>query len=345
MSKCHICEHRSEEHGADYTISVYGQSVCPTCRIEQLEDIVELPAPRQRVAGTAYTQVDAKDCRRNSHSVGQGGGSPVNQITKKPHISETQLSMHAKCPEQWRRRYLEHDRIPPGMAMHIGSGVHKGAEANFRQKIDSHADLSSDDIVDAAVAGFEARIAGDGCSLSADDASRGQKVVVAEAKDVTAKLAKVHAEKQAPDYQPIEVEHTTRIVFPNASHDLLAITDLRVEGDRVVDIKTAGKKKSQADADDSTQLTTYAAAYQVDHGRPCKELLLDTLVKTKTPGRQVLTTHRTEADFRVLLARINAMLASIKTGVFIAAAPGAWWCSSKWCGYSRTCKFFNPERK
>ena len=94
-----------------------------------------------------------------------------------------------------------------------------------------------------------------------------------------------------------------------------------------------------------TQLTTYAAAYQVDHGRPCRELLLDTLVKTKTPGRQLLTTHRTKADFCVLLARINAMLASIKTGVFTAAAPDAWWCSSKWCGYSRTCKFFNPERK
>lgn len=269
----------------------------------------------------------------------------MNQITKKPHISESQLSMHAKCPEQWRRRYLEHDRIPPGMAMLVGSGVHKGAETNFRQKIDSHSDLPASDIVDASVAGFKAKLAGEGCSLSPDDVSRGQKVVVAEANDLTAKLAKVHAEKQAPDYQPTEVEHTTRIVFPDASHDLLAITDLRDDQGRIVDIKTAGKKKSQADADRSTQLTTYAAAYQVDHGRPCRELLLDTLVKTKTPGRQVLTTHRTEADFRVLLARINALLASIKTGAFTAAAPGAWWCSTKWCGYSRTCKFFNSERK
>lgn len=40
MSKCQICGHHSEERGADYTIEVNGRTICPSCRIEQLEAIV-----------------------------------------------------------------------------------------------------------------------------------------------------------------------------------------------------------------------------------------------------------------------------------------------------------------
>jgi hypothetical protein len=265
--------------------------------------------------------------------------------TQKPHISDSQLTMHGKCPEQWRRRYIEKEVIPPGVAMLIGSGVHIGAETNFGQKIESHVDMPRGEIIEAAVAGFKARIGGDGCLLSEDEASRGKTVVVSQATDTIVTLAGLHADQQAPDYQPMEVECHTRIELPASTHDILAITDLRDDQDRVVDFKTAGKSKSQTDADHSTQLTTYAAAYEVDHGRPCSELRLDTLVKTKKPKRQILTTTRDEADYRVLASRMDAMLRSIKTGVFTAAPVGAWWCSAKWCGYAETCKFFNAERK
>jgi hypothetical protein len=215
---------------------------------------------------------------------------------------------------------------------------------NFGQKIESHQDLPQSQIIEAAVAGFESAMA-DGYMLTPEEASRGSGVVLGEAKDMTARLAEAHARVQAPEYQPTEVQVWTTISLPQATHDLLGVTDLRDDRERVTDIKTASKKKPQSEADTSLQLTVYAAAFVVDKGHPPKELRLDTLTKTKMIGRQVLTTQRTERDIVALANRVNAMLASIKTGVFTPCDPGYWGCSPKWCGYFLTkCPYVNSER-
>ena len=263
---------------------------------------------------------------------------------RKPHLSPTQLEMYAKCPEQYRRRYIKGERIPPGIAMHVGSGTHVGIEHNFSQKIETHEDLPAAEIVEAAVAGFDARIHGDGLLLTDDETSRGSAVVIGAGKDQVAALAELHATDQAPEYQPVTVEHSTRIVFHNASHDLLGITDLRDDKGRVVDFKTAARKKPQADADSSLALTVYAAAYMIELCELPAELRLDVLTKTKTPARQMLTTKRSQRDFGVLVARVNAVTEAISKGSFPPALPGAWWCSTKFCGYARSCPYYNPER-
>lgn len=266
-------------------------------------------------------------------------------MTDKPHSSASQLLMYAKCPEQYRRRYIEKEVIPPGMALLTGTGVHCGAEENFSQKIESHEDLPADDIVAAAVAGFESRAEGGGYSLTADEASRGAGVVVGAAKDMTATLAKLHAETQAPDYQPKAVEHTTRIVFPDSPRDMLAITDLRDDSGCVIDVKTAARKPSQSDVDKSTQLTIYAAAYHVDEGEPPANVCIDALTKTKTPARHRINSTRTVRDYHTMIARFTETHRAIDAGYFPPGTPDGWWCCGKWCGYARTCKYYNPERE
>lgn len=263
--------------------------------------------------------------------------------TDKPHLSATQLEMFWRCPEQYRRRYIEGEVILPGIAIVVGKAVHAGAEVNFRQKIESHSDLPSSEIVEAAAARFDAEKSG-GLALTGDEITRGFDVVLGEAKDKAVQLAAVHAEQQAPDYQPTAVEHKTRIVFPDATHDLLAVTDLRDDQRRVVDLKTAARKMPRASADTSTQLTIYAAAHQLDTGEPASEVRLDVLTKTRTPTRQVITSTRDEADFRALVHRVNVTLAAIHAGSFPPASPGAWICSPKWCGYWFSCPFVNSER-
>ncbi len=57
------------------------------------------------------------------------------------HLSASQLSRFTRCAEMWRRQYIEGDIVPVGAAAHIGQAVHKAAEINFRQKIQSHTDL------------------------------------------------------------------------------------------------------------------------------------------------------------------------------------------------------------
>lgn len=268
----------------------------------------------------------------------------TSQGTGKPHLSASQLDTFCRCPEQWRRRYIEKEIIPPGIASAKGKGFHAGVETNMRQKLDTREDLPPESIVDAAVAAFEAEAHG-GVALSDLESSRGATVVIGEAKDSVAAMAKVHAEQQAPDYQPRLIEQTVRIELPNAPHDLLGIIDLADELDRVTDFKTAGRKKSQSDADDSVQLSIYAAAFHAHTGRKPQEVRLDSVIQTKTKtDRQVLVSDRGVDDFRALANRINVVSSSIQAGIFPPASPGSWWCSPRWCGYWSTCKFVNAER-
>lgn len=265
-------------------------------------------------------------------------------MTNKPHVSNSQLELYWKCGEAYRRRYLEHDKTPPGVALLIGSGVHTGAEVNFKQKVDSFRDLAASDIVDVAVAGFDKRLSVDGYSLSKEDESVGVQKSLGKARDTVAALAELHADEQAPDYQPIEVEKATTIILPNCSRDLVAITDLRDVDGRVVDLKTAARKPNADEADRSLQLTIVAAAYKVDHDTDCKDVRLDVLTKTKEPQRHVMTSQRDDRDYAALAARVATTVEAIERGSFPPASPTSWNCSDKWCGYFRTCPYVNPRR-
>jgi hypothetical protein len=262
----------------------------------------------------------------------------------KPHFSHSQLDAFDRCGEAWRRRYIEGEKIPPGIALMTGSAVHRTVEANMRQKIESHQDLPVGDLAGIAAAEFETACAG-GYILDEQETAKGAASVLGEAKDRVVDLAKFHGAEQAPDYQPVLVEERVRIELPMCSHDLLGVLDLADDKDRVIDFKTAARKKRQSDADTSNQLTIYGAAFHGLVGRPAKELRLDVTVKTKVLARQVLTTVRTPADYRVLASRMNAALTAIRAGVFPPAQLGHWSCSARWCGYHSTCSYVNHERR
>lgn len=263
---------------------------------------------------------------------------------EKPHISPSQLETFARCPEAWRRRYVEGEIIPPGIAQLQGTAVHVGAAVNFKQKIDSHEDLPVNDIVEIAVDAYETGIKG-GYQLSPDEDGGGYLRV---AKKQVARVAELHATKVAPDYQPLLVEERVNIALPKATHDLVGVVDLvardsKTAGLWVVDHKTSTVRRRQDEADNSIQLTYYhAAAVQRKHGQVAG-VRLEVLIKP-SPGtpyaqRQQLHSQRGAADYSVLAARINAMLAAVAAGIFPPASPGAWWCSPKFCGYHSTCPY------
>lgn len=300
------------------------------------------PAPEPIASATA-SQAAALIDDDLKENAGRDGWEAIND-NPKPYLSPSQLDMYCKCPEQYRRRYIERDKMPPGIAAHRGTGVHAGAKGNFRQKRETHRDLSPKDIIDQSVAAFDEAVERKGFQLTKDEIARGPAAVIAEQRDATARLARFHAEVQAPDYQPAITEQKVRIVLPNAPYDLLGIVDLQDDRGRVTDFKTAKRKKSQKDVDDSVQLTIYAAAAAV-RGTPASEVALDTLVNNKTPTRQRLVSPRDENDYRALASRTNAVIAAITAGSFPPTMPGSWWCSPDWCGYWSTCPYVNSERK
>jgi hypothetical protein len=225
-----------------------------------------------------------------------------------------------------------------------GKGVHGGTEVNMRQKIESRVDLPEADVVDAAVSVFEGEVAG-GFMLTPDEAQRKPSIVLGEAKDAVVSMARAHVREQAPDYQPVAVEHTVRIELPDSPRDVLTVIDLVDEQRRIVDFKTSVRARSVKDADESVQLSLYAVAYQREFGVPAEDVRFDTLVPKKdgSVNRVVVGSRRDVHDFRALAARINAVNKAIDAGVFTPASPGSWWCSPKWCGYWSTCEFVNAQ--
>lgn len=264
---------------------------------------------------------------------------------ERPHLSPTQIDMYCRCGEQYRRRYVEGEILPPAVAMVTGTAVHRGAEVNSAQKIRTREDLAVKDIVDVAANTFNEELLRSGVTLVGDEVAKGLNTVCGEGLDQAVKLAGLYAEQSAPDYQPAIVEEYVRLVLPG-QYDILCRIDLIDELDRVIDFKTAKRKMQQADADASIQLTTYAAAgRKLLGGRAVSEVRLDVLVGTKKPQRQVIQSSRTRADFQALANRINVVAAGIAMGNFPPAAPGSWWCSKRFCGYHASCPYVNSTRK
>lgn len=258
---------------------------------------------------------------------------------EKKYISASQLGMFERCGEQYRRRYLEKEIIPPGIAQVRGSGVHGGARENFRQKKETHEDLSKKDIIEISVAEFERVVSKQGVFLTQEEESIGYNKVIGETKDSVVRLADLFSTEVAPEYQPIYVEESHRLVIPDSPYDLLAVMDLADDLDRVADLKTGAKSKTQKEADTSEQLTFYALVFKALTRRLPTEVRLETLVDTKTPKRQPLVSMRDQQDLEILVAHVDTMIKALAKEVFIPAQPNSWVCDPRYCGYFNTCKY------
>lgn len=257
---------------------------------------------------------------------------------KKPYVSASQLSMYEMCGESYRRRYIDVDIIPPGIALLRGTGVHEGAKINFRQKIDSHEDLKETDIVDASVSAFEERVKSDGVLLTEEEESEGKENVIGKGKDSVVTLARLYTTETAPEYQPVRVEEKQRIVL-KGEYDLLAVMDLSDDQDRVIDLKTTTRKKPADEIEKSEQLSFYSLVFKALEKKLPQSVRLEVLIDKKVPERQMLEGARDTEDLMTLINRINCMIKGVEKGVFMPCNQTSWKCSEKYCGYYHTCKY------
>jgi hypothetical protein len=262
----------------------------------------------------------------------------------KKHLSVSQLEMLSKCGQQYAYRYLDELKIPPGVQQIRGTAVHASTEANWREKQETYRDLPVEDLKDIAAARFDLEISG-GFAMTSDEESVGRDKVLGEAKDTAVAMAAFFGQEIAQDYQPVLVEQSFRIELPG-EYDFVGVIDLADDQRRIVDLKTSMKAKNPIDAEASLQLTSYVAGHGILTGELATSVRLDTIVKNKSGiRRQILESQRSERDFEVLAARINAAESVIAAGAFAPAPMGAWWCGERWCGYWHQCPFVNAERR
>ena len=260
---------------------------------------------------------------------------------KRPHVSPSQLGTFSKCGEQYRRRYINREIIPPGIALIRGTAVHVSAEENFQQKMTTHEDLPVEKFKASAAAAFDGRRQGEGYSLTKEEESVGADKVLGKAKDQAVVMAEAVALKVAPRHQPVMVEEEQRISLPNQTHDLVVKMDLVNDRDEIPDLKT-GKPKSVQDLIGSAEMRLYALAFHAKTGRPAKRILYENVSDkgAHVSSEMDLPRNPVEEFYPPAVNHVNFMLASIKAGLFKPAPSGAWWCSLRFCGYAATCPYF-----
>jgi len=262
------------------------------------------------------------------------------------HLSPTQINMLTKCPMQWYLRYVEGIKVPPGIALILGKSFHEAKAMNGEQKVESHADLPANDVVEYFADQYDKNIAL-GMIWSPEEIERGREIVKGEGKDNGCAITELYMNDLSPITQPIRVEIEMNIKFigddvPEIKCILDEISHEVADPDKhecIRETKTAGKSPNQGTADTSLQITSYNIAFQQTYKKPPK-LYYDALVKTKKPKIVTIPTTRSEDQTRQFLERVQACFDLIKNDVFMPAPTDSWWCTSKFCGYyGDACKF------
>ncbi len=260
------------------------------------------------------------------------------------YINQSLLNSWDLCPERVRRRWIEGEIIPPGIAATIGTGVHGGIEVNHKAKIKTGLDEPKDVILDAARDAYVKKLNEEGVWFPPDEVSSARKKI-AEGLDVTVHLAGLYADKIAPLIIPTMVEE--EIYLPDLELPIpwRGTLDVYTQDRWLPDFKTASSRWQQAKADASYQATLYRELVKIKTGEYPKKITFEILVKNKKPIHQSLKTERTNEDFQMLRKKAKLVLTLIQSGTFPPAPQGSWTCSPKWCGYWWTCPWIPAHKK
>jgi hypothetical protein len=248
------------------------------------------------------------------------------------------LNMLNRCPEQFRRRYIEKEIRKPGIALLVGTATDRSVTADLKQKIDTGVLLPVDEVKAIARDTFMEEW-DRGVQLSEDERIDGLENAKDKAVSKSVRLASLHHEELAPQIEPTHVQRDWVLDLEDYPVELAGTFDVQEGFKSIDDTKTTAKSKSQSEADKSLQLTTYAFAQQVLDGQPVESLKLNVLVDTQVPKVQVLTTKRTERDFDVLFNRIENAVEVMQKGVYPPTSIDDPLCSPRFCGYYGTCKY------
>lgn len=268
--------------------------------------------------------------------------SPV----KRPTWSQSKLGMFTRCGMQYKFRYIDGLRIPPGVALIVGTATHKAVEYDLTNKIQSGELLPLEAVQDLAALAFKANWNASEVKVDEDELAEAGSMakVKGAASDKAVRLASLHHRKVAPSISPVHIERYFRLELKGYPFDLDGFMDVQ-EPDAVRDTKTTGKSPSKDEADNSMQLTMYGLAFRSLEGRNPAKLILDYLVDKKEPQEVTQTSERSDEDYRRLVMRAERAHEAIDKGVFIPTDPSNWVCSAKWCGYwESVCPFGRRAR-
>lgn len=240
------------------------------------------------------------------------------------HISANQLSTWIRCPKQYEFRYLLGYKLPPTGALTRGRACHRAWEADHRNKIETKKNLPLQNILDIYSGEFDA---------SAPETEWNPDEDKGKVKDTGTKMVEVYHCKISKQVQPIACEEPFEIEIQD--HVVQGVIDLETDQHEIRDAKTTSKRRPYIPMDHQLQMTIYSRAKP----KAASFILDNAIVTQKETDLETLTLTRSELPQKKLDLFLESFGQSLTKGYFPPTNPDNWWCSQKWCGFYRICKF------
>jgi hypothetical protein len=251
-------------------------------------------------------------------------------------ITPSALESFCLCGKVHYFRYIKGIKRPPGISLLAGTGFHRGAEMNFKQKMTTHTDLPLADVEEISINALRERVDQEGLSLAGEDKSKA--TVINNAEGGLRKISEHFINDVARSIQPLLVEPELPLI-PLPNHDEVYLgghPDLFTVNGILPDWKSSLTKfKSQQQSDTSIQLTGYhlgmTKAKTVYPELP--DVRLIGLWSITPKGQRWLVTTRSKAHWDDYINRASWMATCIEKNIYHKAIPGHWKCQPKYCGF------------
>lgn len=254
----------------------------------------------------------------------------MSSTTESVLLSASSINTFLRCGYQWYLAYVERVREPPSLKQVLGIATHDAVEVNMRQKLTSHIDLPVADVLDAYSDSFDAQV-------------REVEVFTEKpgaVKDDGVRLVSLYQRTVAPPIQPYWVERPIRFMMGGIEYTgYLDLVDERETPlgpiRRIRDTKTTARRPTGSSY--AIAMSGYALGYRAETGDVEDEVILDYLVRTKTPQYIPISSGGQVSDESLdAFAGISRTIAAaIEAGSFIYNGLYSGACS--WCGYKERC--------
>ena len=191
---------------------------------------------------------------------------------KLQHLSATSIGMFRRCPRQFQQRYIHGRKERPGEGLVIGSAFHGGVEYNYAQKITSHTDRPTAEVVEylqdqAIPTVLDEQGGAEEIAWDSGDAVKGVDLLRRDSERI---LIRYH-EDVVPRIQPVSLEEQLFIHDPRLPVPIIGYIDVRSGyaleldtqtqwiADRVIDTKTGKQANTKLKPSWMLQATIYGA--------------------------------------------------------------------------------------
>lgn len=248
------------------------------------------------------------------------------------HISNTQLSLFARCQAAWAFRYIDGLKIPPKAKMMRGTCIHRSLAHNYLPKIESHEDLSIEDVLDCYSTHYDE----ESHVVEWHDEDKGKM------KDAGVGVVREYQETIAPETQPADVEQSFSMGLSwkedeeERQMEFRGIIDLVTDDAILIDHKSTAQTPKSPRQNDIGQLTGYMLGREAMNGSGPILARLDYLVMLKAPKIVRFDVPVTDGSRKFLLGQIPRIVKAMEAGNYFANRNNMY-CSSTACGYWTEC--------